>query len=79
MVYLVMFLMGALFTLVFTKKPIRIEIIHTENTKTTAKTAEELKQLEQEMLKEDPKEDGVYEKLGVVINEVADIMGGSDR
>lgn len=79
MEYLVMFLIGILFTLVFTRKPIRIEIIHTENTKTTAKTAEELKELEQEMLKEDPKEDNEYEKLGVVLNEVADIMGGSDR
>ena len=41
----------------FTNKPIQIHIKHTNENLTNDKTAEELKALQEEMLKQDPKED----------------------
>ena len=35
--------------------------------------------LEEGMLKEDPNKDKLYENLDTVINDVNNIMGGSDR
>ena len=65
--------------MVFTRKPIQIHIKHTHENITNDKTADELKALQEEMLKQDPKEDDALEKLTDIMTEVNDVMGGSDR
>lgn len=79
MLYLLFFVLGFLICLVFTKKPLQIHIKHTNENLTNDKTAEELKALQEEMLKQDPKEDDALEKLTDIMTEVNDVMGGSDR
>lgn len=63
----------------FTNKPIQIHIKHTNETLTNDKTAAELKALQEEMLKQDPKEDDALEKINDIMTEVSEVMGGSDR
>ena len=63
----------------FTNKPIQIHIKHTTENLTNEKTAEELKALQEEMLKQDPKEDDALEKINDIMTEVNEVMGGSDR
>lgn len=79
MLYLLFFVLGFLNCLVFTKKPLLIHIKHTNENLTNDKTADELKALQDEMLKQDPKEDDALEKLNDIMAEVNDVMGGSDR
>lgn len=79
MLYLLFFVLGFLICLVFTKKPLQIHIKHTNENLTNAKTADELKELQEEMLKQDPKEDDALEKINDIMTEVNDVMGGSDR
>ena len=79
MLYFIFLLLGFLLCLVFTNKPIQIHIKHTNENLTNDKTAEELKALQEEMLKQDPKEDDALEKLTDIMAEVNDVMGGSDR
>lgn len=43
------------------------------------KTEAELKALQEEMLKPDPKEDNALDKLDEILVEVNNVMGGSDR
>lgn len=63
----------------FTNKPIQIHIKHTNENLTNDKTAAELKALQEEMLKQDPKEDDALEKINDIMTEVNEVMGGSDR
>lgn len=63
----------------FTNKPIQIHIKHTTENLTNEKTAEELKALQEEMLKQDPKEDDALEKINDIMTEISEVMGGSDR
>lgn len=63
----------------FTNKPIQIHIKHTTENLTNDKTADELKALQEEMLKQDPKEDDALEKINDIMTEVSEVMGGSDR
>ena len=63
----------------FTNKPIQIHIKHTNENLTNDKTAAELKALQEEMLKQDPKEDDALERINDIMTEVSEVMGGSDR
>lgn len=63
----------------FTNKPIQIHIKHTTENLTNDKTADELKALQEEMLKQDPKEDDALEKINDIMTEISEVMGGSDR
>ena len=63
----------------FTNKPIQIHIKYTNENLTNDKTADELKALQEEMLKQDPKEDDALEKINDIMTEVSEVMGGSDR
>jgi hypothetical protein len=65
--------------MVFTNKPLRIHIKHTTENLANDKTAAELKELQEEMLKENPKEDDEFDKLGEIVAQVNEVMGGSDR
>lgn len=79
MVYLVFVILGVLLCLVFTNKPIQIHIIHTDNTPKDRMSADERRVLEEEMNKEDPAEDDKLKDIHAIIQDVSDIMGGSDR
>ena len=63
----------------FTNKPLQIHIKHTTENITNDKTADELKALQEEMLKQDPKEDDALERINDIMAEVNEVMGGSDR
>ena len=63
----------------FTNKPIQIHIKHTTENLTNDKTADELKALQEDMLKQDPKEDDALEQINDIMTEVNEVMGGSDR
>ena len=79
MLYLIFFVLGFLICMVFTNKPLRIHIKHTTENLTNDKTTAELKELQAEMLKENPKEDDEFGKLGEIVAQVNEVMGGSDR
>lgn len=79
MLYLLFFVLGFIICLVFTNKPIQIHIKHTNENLTNDKTADELKALQEEMLKQDPKEDDALEKINDIMTEISEVMGGSDR
>lgn len=77
--YLVFFVMGFLICLVLLHKPLKFDIHHTYENVISAKTEEELEQLQEKMLKDDPKNDKLYEEIDNLTTEINDIMGGSDR
>ena len=79
MEYLVFFVMGFLICLVLLHKPPKFDIRHTYENVISAKTEEELEQLQEKMLKDDPKNDKLYEEIDNLTTEINDIMGGSDR
>lgn len=80
------FIVGSLLTLIFTKKPFQIKIEHVHNYVKEQDQLIDMEALEQEMLKKDPTKDAQYEnfnndmkQLDEVLQEVNEIMGGSDR
>ena len=75
----VMFIIGMLLMYLILQKPLKISIHHTHEEIKHDIDEAKLHELEQKMLKEDPKEDNLYEQLDETIREVNDIMGGSDR
>lgn len=79
MLYLIFFVLGFLICMVFTHKPVLIHIKHTHENIVNDKTTAELKQLQEEMLKENPKEDDAFDRLGEIVAQVNEVMGGSDR
>lgn len=66
---------GALLMLIFTKQPLKIEIIHTENKEKPL----DIKPLEEALEKELQKPEQNQDKLDELMFEVNEIMGGSDR
>lgn len=79
MLYILFFIIGVLFTLIFTRKPIQIQVHHKyENINHPLDTID-MVALEEEMLKKDPKSDAKYEDLDEIMIQVNEIMGGSDR
>lgn len=73
------FIVGMLVMYLIIRKPVEICIHHVNESKISAQDAEDIRQLEEKMLKEDPTMDGLYQKLDETISEVNNIMGGSDR
>lgn len=76
---LLFLLIGGLLTLIFTKKPLLIQVHHVHEDIKPMIPGVDMEQLEEDMLKEDPKKDDLYAKLDETLAEVNDIMGGSDR
>lgn len=82
MEYLIFFVMGSLLTYVLLQKPLQITIHHKNENIVNVPKDINMDDLEEKMLKEDPKKDKMYEdleNLDKVIEDVNDIMGGSDR
>ena len=73
------FIIGLLLALLLVRHPIVITIKHVEETNEIPISDEKLRDLEQQMFKQDPNLDKLYNELGVDTQEIADIMGGSDR
>ncbi len=73
------FALGALFTLLMTQKPIKIEVHHKHENVIPVQNDLNMIELEQKMLDADPKLDKQYEDLDKIIAEANNIMGGSDR
>lgn len=79
MLYLITFILGFFFALFVTKDSIKIDIHHTNEDIKETISESELEKLQEKMLKEDPKNDKLYEEIDTVLTEVNDVMGGSDR
>jgi len=76
---LLFLLIGGLLTLTFTKKPLLIQVHHVHEDVKHGVTDIDIDKLEEDMFKEDPKKDDLYDKLDETIAEINNIMGGSDR
>ena len=76
---LLFLLIGGLLTLIFTKKPLLIQVHHIHEAVKRGVTDIDIDKLEEDMFKEDPKKDDLYDKLDETIAEINNIMGGSDR
>lgn len=61
------------------QKPIKFEVKHTYETLHPELKDIDMNELEEKMLKEDPKNDQLYEDFEKTLQEVNEIMGGSDR
>lgn len=79
MEYLVFFGMGFLICMVLLRRPLKFDVHHTYENVISAKTEKELEELQEKMLKDDPKNDKLYEEIDNFTTEINDIMGGSDR
>lgn len=77
--YIIGLVLGVLVMLVLFKKPLEITIHHTYKNEIEPISDSKLAELEQEMLKEDPKMDNQYMDLGEFLVETRNVMEGSDR
>lgn len=79
---LLFFIVGFLLTLIFTKRPFQIKIEHVHNYVKEQEPLIDMEALEEQMLKKDPAKDQEYqdlEEMSTVLQEVKELMGGSDR
>lgn len=76
---LIFLVIGALLAYLILQKPLKIEVHHKHEDIIPASTLADMAELEQDMLKEDPTTDKMYEELDKVLYEVNSVMGGSDR
>jgi len=72
-------LFGMAFMLAITKAPIQITIKHINDEQKTTLTDEQLRALEKQFFKKDPELDNEYKNMGVNMEEINEIMKGSDR
>ena len=77
--YLIFYALGIITMYMLTQKPIEIVIHRKEENVIDPKLATDMEELEDKMLKEDPKKDDLYAKLDRTRQDVNDIMGGSAR
>lgn len=76
---LLFLVIGALLMHIFSRRPLQITIHHKHEDIHPVLPDLDMDELEQGMLKEDPKMDDLYNKLDETLMEVNNIMGGSDR
>lgn len=79
MEYLLFFVIGFVLCWLITQKPLKINVHHIQENLISEKSEKELQELQEKMLKEDPKNDKLYEEIDKITMEINDIMGGSDR
>ena len=79
MTNLLFFVIGFVLAIVLMEKPIKIDLHHTYKTEYSELPDVDMSALEEKMLKEDPKVDRLYEDFDKTLQEVNEIMGGSDR
>lgn len=79
MIDVLFFILGILFALIFTKKPIQIQIHH-KNENIVPQVPEALMPKMSEALNnKDAEEDKAYEDMKSIVEEVNEIFGGSDN
>jgi hypothetical protein len=79
---LLFFVTGGLLMYLILQRPLQITVHHKNENIVNVPKDINMDDLEEKMLKEDPKKDKMYEdleNLDKVIEDVNDIMGGSDR
>lgn len=79
MIDVLFFVLGILFTLIFTKKPIQIQIHHKEEQIIPQIPESEMPKMSDVLQKQDAEEDKAYEDMKSVIDDVNEIFGGSDK
>lgn len=79
MANLILFALGFGIACLMMERPIKFSVHHTHETVLNTKTEKELEELQEKMLKDDPKNDKLYEEIDSLTAEINDIMGGSDR
>lgn len=79
MIDVLFFVLGILFALIFTKKPIQIQIHHKEEKIIPQVPESEMPKMSEVLQKQDAEEDKAYEDMKSVIDEVNEIFGGSDK
>lgn len=79
MTHLLFFVIGFVLCWLITQKPLKISVHHIQENLVSEKSEKELEELQEKMLKEDPKNDKLYEEIDKITMEINDIMGGSDR
>lgn len=79
MINLLFFAIGFILAVVLMERPVKIDLHHTYKTEYSSLPDVDMSELEEKMLKEDPKTDQLYEDFNRTLQEVNEIMGGSDR
>ena len=79
MLYLLLVLNGAFIMYFLLQKPIKIQVHHIHEDVKNQLSREEIASLEEAMNKPDPKQDQFDQDLNEAINNIDEIMGGSDR
>lgn len=76
---LIFHILGMLIMWLILQKPLQITIHHKHENVISPMNQIDMDALEQQMLKEDPKKDKLYQELDDALANIGDIMGGSDR
>lgn len=79
MIYIMFFILGCMIMYLFLQKPLQFTIHHIHENKTEQLSRDEIRNLEEEMNKPDPKQDSFEQNINEAINNIDEIMGGSDR
>lgn len=79
MEYIIGIIVGVLFTYVLFKKPIEITVHHTYENVVSPENMINMEEIEEKMLKDDPKNDTLYSEFDKFLEQSREIMGGSDR
>jgi hypothetical protein len=79
MIDVLFFILGVLFALVFTKKPIQIQIHHKNEDIVQPIPESLMPKMSEVMHNKDAEEDKAYEDMRSIVDEVNEIFGGSDN
>ena len=76
---LMFFIVGFLFAVCLTKKPVKIQVHHKHETLIPDIPEEKMPKMHEVMEQHDAQEDNAYEEMGKILENVNEIFGGSDR
>jgi len=79
MIDVLFFILGILIALVFTKKPIQIQIHHKNENIVPPVPESLMPKMSEVMHNKDAEEDKAYEDMRSIVDEVNEIFGGSDN
>lgn len=72
-------IVGMLLMYLILQRPLRIEVHHKQENVVQPISEVDMTKMQEEMLKDDPKEDIAYEQLDKVMLNISNVMGGSDK
>lgn len=79
MIDVLFFILGVLFALIFTKKPIQIQIHHKNEDIIPPVPESLMPKMSEALNNKDVEEDKAYEDMKSIVDEVNEIFGGSDN